>query len=322
MRRYPPSTWRDERVQLAIRVRVDVHQHIWTTPLLDRLAARTALPRVHRHHGLSVLHCVGEQPYAIDTAAEAPRERAALVRRAGLDLALVAISHPVGIETLPRESALGLIDAHLDGVCALPDVFAPWGPVALDGAGPGDVDALIARGCVGISLPAGALAGPDRLDRLGPVLARAAVLGVPLLVHPGRALGDPTVEVSLCEPLWWRPLTDYVSQMQAAWLTFASLGRRDHPQLLVVFAMLAGGAPVLNERLVTRGGPHVELGDPGVFYDTSSYGPMAVEAMARIVGEEQLLYGSDRPVIEPLPTDRDEQLQHNGAALARLGAAA
>ena len=48
--------------------------------------------------------------------------------------------------------------------------------------------------------------------------------------------------------------------------------------------MLAGGAPLLSERLATRGGPAVDLQDPLTFYDTSSYGPRLVEAMARWVG--------------------------------------
>ena len=71
--------------------------------------------------------------------------------------------------------------------------------------------------------------------------------------------------------------------------------------LTVLFAMLAGGAPLLSERLQARGGPPIELQDPRLFYDSSSYGPSAIEAMARRVGPEQLVYGSDRPVIEPKP---------------------
>jgi predicted TIM-barrel fold metal-dependent hydrolase len=304
-------------------MRVDVHQHFWTAPLLDRLAARTALPWVRHRDGLTVLHCAGEQPYVIDVPAEAPESHAELVRRDGIDLALVAISSPVGIEALPRDSALGLIEAHLDGVRSLPSTFAPWGPVALDGVDADDVDALLASGCVGVSLPAGALAGPHWLERVGPVLERAAAQQAPLLVHPGPAPGQAVADASLGEPLWWRALTDYVAQMQAAWLTFASRGRREHPDLVVIFAMLAGGAPLLSERLTTRGGPPVELADPRIFYDTSSYGPAAVGAMARLVGEAQLVYGSDRPVIEPIATDRDSRLQANGGGLiAALGAAA
>ena len=247
-------------------IRIDVHQHIWTDSLLARLRTRRAMPLVRRSNGLTVLHSVAEQPYVIDVAGEVSEERAALVRRDGLDLALIAISSPIGIEALPRDAALELIDAHLDGVAALGGEFAAWGPVALDGTDPLQVDRLLARGCVGISVPAGALIGPDRLADLGAILERVAARGAPLFVHPGPAPGQWRPHASFGEPLWWRALTDYVAQMQAAWLTFASFGRRDHPLLRVVFAMLAGGAPLQSERLEVRGGPSIDLRDPGIFF--------------------------------------------------------
>jgi len=46
--------------------------------------------------------------------------------------------------------------------------------VQLQTPDPVDVDAVIDRGCVGLSLPAGALADPDGLERVGPLLARLA----------------------------------------------------------------------------------------------------------------------------------------------------
>ncbi len=95
-----------------------------------------------------------------------------------------------------------------------------------------------------MSVPACALSGRDALDHLGPVLERVQSRGVPLFVHPGGVARGPACEAPLTEPLWWRALTDYVSQMQAAWLTFATHGRRELPRLSVVFAMLAGGAPL------------------------------------------------------------------------------
>ena len=294
---------------------VDTHQHIWTKPLLDRLATRETLPLVRHQDGLTVLHSAAESPYVIDVSSQTPGERAERVHKDGLDLAIVAISSPIGIEALPRQSALELIDAHLEGVLALPSEFAAWGPIAVDGADADEVDDLLVRGCVGISLPAGAIASPDVLDRLGPVLERVAQRDVPLFVHPGRAPGQRASPSEFGEPLWWRALTDYVSQMQAAWLTFSTLGRREHPELKVLFAMLAGGAPLLVERLDSRGGPRVDLRDPNVFYETSSYGPAAVEMTAIRVGESQLMYGSDRPVIEPQRTGRDRLLQANAARL-------
>ena len=297
---------------------VDAHQHIWTEPLLDALAARTELPLVRREHGLTILHSAAEQPYMIDVGSEAPHARAASVHDDGLDRALVAISSPIGIEALPRESALELIDAHLTGVLRLGPEFEAWGPLALDSAEPDEVDRLLERGCIGISVAAGALAGPERLDALGAVLERVSQRGVALFVHPGRAPGQVPTHLEFGEPLWWRPLNDYVSQMQAAWLTFAAFGRREHPDLRIVFAMLAGGAPLLSERLTSRGGPLVDLRDRCTFYETSSYGPDAVEMTARLTGIGQLIYGSDRPVIDPQPTRRDRLLQTNAANLLTL----
>jgi 6-methylsalicylate decarboxylase len=300
---------------------VDVHQHVWTEPLLDALEARDELPLVRRGAGVTLLHSRGEPPYVIDETAERPERRASLLRDDRLELAVVALSSPIGIEALPRHEALELIEAHLHGVGDLPEAFAAWGPVALDHPEADDVDDRLARGCVGISLPAGALNGPQRLDAIGPVLERAATRRAPVFVHPGRAPGDASGESALGAPPWWPALTTYVAQMQAAWLSFATLGRREHPDLIVVFSMLAGGAPLLSERLATRGGPSVDPGDALTYYDTSSFGPAAVEAMARRVGYRQLVFGSDRPVIEPMLTGREALLRRNASALlARIWA--
>jgi hypothetical protein len=293
-------------------MRTDLHQHVWTEPLLDALAARQCAPFVRRGDGLTVLHCPGELPCVIDEAAESPAARARLLTADHLDQAVVAISSPIGIEMLASEVAEELIAAHLDGVLALGQRFRAWGPIPAREPEPAAVDAALARGCVGISLPAAALADRSALHAVLPVLEHVQDRGVPLFVHPG---GFASREACIDDPLWWTALTDYVSQMQAAWLTFSAFGRREVPRLRVLFAMLAGGAPLLTERLVARGGPAIDLRDPHTFYDTSSYGPVMVEAMARWVDPAQLVYGSDRPVIEPVPTGREGELMNNSGAL-------
>jgi hypothetical protein len=265
-----------------------------------------------------VLHCAGEQAWAIDVESETAQRRAELAHADGLDHVIIAPSSPIGLEALLRNEAQILIDAYLAGVDTLGSQFAAWGPVALDRPDPDDVDALLARGCVGITLPAGALAGPDALAEIEPLLARAEAVEATLFVHPGPGRNRPPRNASLTEPLWWAALTDYVAQMQAAWLTFATLGRRRHPSLRILFAILAGGAPLQVERLAARGGPPLDVRDPLTFYETSSYGPAAIEALARHVGPEQLVYGSDRPVIEPPRTDWDATLQANAARLFNM----
>jgi hypothetical protein len=285
--------------------RIDVHQHLWTEPLVQALARRDELPFVRDEQGLTVLFLAGERPYVIERSGETPARRAALVREDGLTCALVSLSSPLGIECLPRRQALTLIDAYHDGALALGAPFGVWGALALDGAGPRDVEQVLDRGCVGVSLPAGALGSIDALGRLRSVLHGLEEADAPLFVHPGPGLDGSRVlpaasgAPSLGDPLWWSALTLYVSDMQAAWLAFLSAGRAEHPRLRVVFSMLAGLAPLHAERLRSRGCLSAPSHDPLVFYETSSYGPAAVGQMADAVGAEQLLYGSDRPVADP-----------------------
>src|ERR1700733_14553971 len=103
-------------------MQIDIHQHIWTEPLLDALSARRHLPFVRRtDEKLTVLHSASEQPYVIDVAAGGPAARARLLQADRADRAVIAISSPIGIEGLPHGEARQLIAAHLDGVLELGD---------------------------------------------------------------------------------------------------------------------------------------------------------------------------------------------------------
>jgi hypothetical protein len=286
--------------------KIDVHQHIWREPLVQALTAREELPFIRRERGLTVLFLAGERPYVIDLAAETVEHRIALLERDDVGQALVCLSGPLGIEALPRRQSAGLLDAYHDGALSLGDPrFGVWGALPLEEPDPSDVDRALDAGCVGISLPAGAIAGVDGLLALSRVLARLEDRDAALLVHPGPGRSTPAGAggldgARLSDPLWWPALTRYAAQMQAAWLAFCSAGRASHPRLRIVFSMLAGLAPLHWERLQARGGPAVWLSDPLTFYECSSYGHAALSALEPIVGPEQILYGSDRPLVDPL----------------------
>ena len=121
-------------------MRVDVHQHLWTEPLVEALAARRELPFVRFEHGLTVLYLAGERPYVIDLRSEDPAQRSALVELDGLDRALLCLSSPLGVEWLPREQSCELIDAYHDGALSIEEPFGVWGAIALDRVDPDDVD--------------------------------------------------------------------------------------------------------------------------------------------------------------------------------------
>jgi 6-methylsalicylate decarboxylase len=275
-------------------VRVDCHQHVWTEPLLAALERRAERPRLRRSDGAWVLELDGEPDYRVTS--DVP-DRAALVEEDGLDVALAAPSLPAGISGSGE-----LVAAYLDGAAALPERFRAWGTVAVDEPDPAAVDAQLGEGFVGVALPASALAGPTAIERIGPLLERLAQRDAPLFVHPGPATG--------AGPDWWPALTDYVAQMNAAWHAFVAFGRPRLPSLRVLFDLLGGLAPLHIERLRERGGPADAVADRNIFYDTSSYGVRALDAIVRVVGVDQLVYGSDRPLATPPPCPLGAAARH------------
>jgi hypothetical protein len=268
---------------------IDLHQHLWPEPLVELLRGRTRAPYLRGW----TLHTAGEAPYDVDPADHDVQRRIALDLRAEVGLACVSLSAPLGIEALPREESVELIDAWHCGASALPAHFAAWASVPSADPDLSELAGLLAGPFVGVQLPATQLAAPDDWLVLGDVLRVAEVSGRPVFVHPGPASTGP-------EPSWWAPVVGYVGQLQAAWWGWHAIGGRlQFPDLRLVFAAGAGLAPLQHERLVARGG---RLGrvDPHVFVDTSSYGAQAVDGLARALGIDAIVLGSDRPYAEPL----------------------
>ena len=205
----------------------------------------------------------------------------------------MSLSCPLGVEWLPPEEAYPLLDAYHRGAAALPAPFGAWAAACLTEIDPAAPAAELSRGCVGLQLPATALADRAGYDRCAPLLDLLADRGRPLFVHPGAALAAPGA------PPWWPALVPYVQQMHQAWFAFRAFGRPRHPGLRVCFAMLAGLAPLHGERLTARGGSAVAV-DPAIFLDTSSYGPRAIDAVVRALGIDCVVLGTDRPYAGPV----------------------
>ncbi|MFB4312464.1 amidohydrolase family protein [Actinomadura sp. 21ATH] len=265
---------------------IDVHQHVWSVPFIEALRARRTPPLLDGW----TLRLDGEPPFEVDPADHDVERRAETARRDGLDRALVSLSAPLGIESLPAGEARPLLDAYHAGAAELPEPFGAWASASVR-----DVDAaatarVLDAGFAGLQLPATALAGPGGYERCAPLLDLLEERGLPLFVHPGPAAG--------AGPGWWAALVPYVQQMHAAWFAFRAFGRPRHPRLRVCFAMLAGLAPLHGERLAARGGGRGEV-DPDVFVETSSYGPRAADAAVRALGVDAVVHGTDRPYAAP-----------------------
>lgn len=268
----------------------DVHQHLWPEPFLAALRSRRSPPRLD---GWTLL-LDGESPYEVDAAAHDPAARAAQAKTDGHDLVLVAPSAALGLADLPPHEAHALADAWHAGALALPAPFAPWATAGLVEPDPAGLRTALAAGCVGLELPASALATPASLEALGPLLAVLEARSAALLLHPG----PPRPPVAASAPAWWAPVVSYVGQLHAAWWAWAAAGRALFPALRVCFAALAGLAPLHRERYRARGGEDAPV-DPLTFLEISSYGTQAVDATIRALGVDVLCHGSDRPYAAP-----------------------
>lgn len=258
---------------------IDVHQHLWTESFVDALRSRTSPPYLD---GWTLI-LDGEPPYAVNPADHDPE-----TRQTG-ELALVSLSSPLGIESLPPEESWPLIDAYHDGALALPERFGAWAATCHSAVDPERLAKDLDRGFAGLQVPATA----ELDDRLLEVLVER---DLPLFVHPGPA---PSTDQA---PPWWPAVVPYVQQMHAAWHHFHAVVRPRHPRLRVCFALLAGLAPLHSERLKARGGGGRGLVDPGCFVETSSYGPRAIDAIVRELGIDVVVNGSDAPyAIAPDP---------------------
>jgi hypothetical protein len=266
----------------------DLHQHLWPDAFVRLLERRTAAPRLRLDDRGWTLELAGEPPSPFDLSSHDPAARAQKARADGLERVIVAPSTPLGIEALPAREAQPLLDAFHTGVLGLGAPFGLWASTSRAD----ELESLLDAGAAGLCLPAEALAGREALERVAHLLERLAAHDAPLLVHPGSATDPDT-------PSWWPGMTAYVAAMQAAWLAWAEWGRAAHPELKVVWAMLAGGAPLHVERLAARGGPADAVHDDRSWFDVSSYGPKAVDAMLRVVGVDRLVHGTDRPVVDP-----------------------
>lgn len=262
-------------------MRHDLHQHLWPAPFLATLRARTTEPYLR---GSDLV--TREGAFALDLAAHDPERRLALLDRDEIDVAVLSLQPSLGIDALARAEREELELAWVEGIRSLIAesggrfrAFAPW---------------RMADGFSGTSVGTSALLDPEAApDLLAEVDAAAGVL----FVHP-----EAQDSVPAGRPEWWNWTAGYTAQMQRAYFAWLADGRDRLPSIRIVFAILAGGAPIQHERLVHRGVDVRSALDPNTLFDTASYGRRAIELCIETFGVERLVYGSDTPVIDTQPT--------------------
>lgn len=242
----------------------DVHQHLWPEQLVAALRKRSRPPRVDGDELI-----LEEGTFGAGLEAHSLEARLGLLDEVGIDVAVVSLQPTLACDGIPE-----LVDAYHEGI------------VELVGAADGRLRAFAVAECrdgfAGACVPAPAVVAG--IDDLADALVAA---GQTLFVHPGPVPPPPDGA-----PAWWSALVDYPAQMQAAYAAWLTHG---HPKLPVVFAFLAGGGPFQLERLRARGG---EVPRMAVFFDTASYGPLALRLTGEACGPNCLVFGSDAPIMD------------------------
>jgi 6-methylsalicylate decarboxylase len=261
---------------------VDIHQHLLPPRFIAALRHRTAPPRI-----IGTELSTTEGSVHFDPAEHDLEQRLALLDQQGIGTAVLSLQQTFGQAKLEATERAELDAIWEDGITEL--VAAAGGRLAAVANGPRR------HGFVGSCVGSDALTGPD-LDALEPILEPLAGGNGFLFVHP---TGGP---VPPGTPPWWAALAVYTAQMQEAYLRWLAHGQERWPEVHVVFAILAGGGPFQLERLASRG-LHVRSAlRSSIFFDTASYGRRALELCIETFGVEQLVYGSDVPVVDPAPT--------------------
>jgi 6-methylsalicylate decarboxylase len=290
----------------SAQTRVDLHQHLWPEAFISALSGRTSVPRIVTRDGGMWLELAFEPAGPILAAAHDPERRLALLDAAGIDTAVISVSTPVGVEALPEDEARPLLDAYHEGISELVDrsngrlrAFAAACLTAAD-AGAGDVADRLEAGFAGLALPSEALATPAGLDLCAPLLEILERAGRPLFVHPVPAPWTRPEPADPRLPAWWTPLAQYPAWSLRAFATWRALGAPAYPGLRVVFAIMGGGAPFLEGRWRTFSGLAGSI-DRNVFLDTASCQRLDLELALAAYGAEQIVLGTDVPVIDPDP---------------------
>jgi 6-methylsalicylate decarboxylase len=262
---------------------VDIHQHLWPEAFVSALSRRDEPPFLRG----DVLHLADVPPSTIDLNEHRLETRLRRLDEAETDVAVVSLQPTLGIQGLHDEEAAVLLTAYHEGV------------LELLSAADGRLRALAAGECrpgfSGASVSAAVLTDALLEERSLPLLGELERAGAFLFVHPGPARQPPSA------PPWWSEVVSYTAEMQAAYVAWMTRGTDRHPRLPVVFAILAGGAPVQLERLASRG-VDVRPGEvTNVFLDTASYGVRALDLTLARLGVGQLVFGTDAPVLTAQP---------------------
>jgi 6-methylsalicylate decarboxylase len=298
--------------------RTGIHEHLLPPALIEKLRRRSVPPLLEGNGHSPTLRLKHELGGPVDLAKHDPENRIAAMDDAGIDRTVISLSTPYGIEALPADESLDLIRAYHDGIAEIAagsgGRLLAWAAVPLTAGDDGlaELERALDAGMVGASVASEALSTPQRVEAMAPALELLERRGRAMFVHPGPAPDTEPYSLEPGTPKWWPNLAVYPGLSLAAFFAWRVAGADRHPGLRVCFAVAGGGAPFMEERWRTFSGEAGHI-DRNIYVDTASFGRLALECALATYGVEQVVFGTDVPVISPAPVS---------LALSALGPAA
>jgi len=293
---------------------LDSHFHWWPRAVFDVLCTRDGYPRAERNDkgGYNYWRKPGEPWFVLDAIWFDLERQLQHMDDLGHRVDVICSTGPFSLHfsDLPPEE--GREAAHLWNTQMYEATAAHSGRLWATAAVPlTDTDmaievlnrAVLELGLVGVNLP-GSVGADPRIDadRLEPLYARVAELGVPLLLHPTDAVFSDMLDgyngalhLSL-----GRVVEVSVAAMR---LVFSGLMER-HPTLKVVMSHTGGALPYQSGRM-DKNGKGARLPHPPSTYirrmytDTVSPHSAGIKFAVDYYGIDHVMYGSDYPCWTP-----------------------
>ena len=286
---------------------IDCQSHIFPEAYAELLTRNRNSLRTSGGDGLYLIDYGGVQRFRLDLDDYSPARKLADMDRAGVDMSVLSVNIPTPDMLEPELAERGaricndaiaeLCQRHPDrfiGIASLPLNDPPSAINELERA----VRELDLRG---VFLPSHVNGLQLDEARFEPVYARAAELGIPLVLHPTVPIwGDAIQDHSMI------PMAGFMVDTAFAMLRLILGGVMErHPQLQVVHPHCGGVLPYLMGRVVEqtevkrRGREHITQSPREtyrrVYLDLVSPSQLAVNFALDFAGADRLLFGSDHP---------------------------
>ncbi len=286
---------------------VDCQSHIFPRAYAELLTRNSNALRATGGDGVYLIDYDGAQRFRLDLDDYSPARKLRDMDRAGVDMSVISVNIPTPDMLEPELAEMGarVCNDAIAELCALhPDRFVGIASLPLNDAGAAIAElkrAVHELDLRGVFLPSHINGAPVDEGRFEPIYARAAELGVPLVLHPtvpiwGSAVSDHSMI----------PMLGFMVDTSIAMLRLILSGIMErHPQLLVLHPHCGGVLPYVMGRVVEqtevkrRGRDHIRQSPREtyrrVYFDLVSPDDLAVDFAYRFAGADKLLFGSDHP---------------------------